>query len=415
MKTHLEKKSLLFLRSIQNIIDLDPAFQREKVWSAEKKELFIDSLLNEWGVPKVYLAAYKNTHNKVYKYECIDGKQRLSTIFDFLNGAFVLNTLYKGQTYDSLDLEDRERLGKYELDIEIVEDFEGSELAELFQRLQAGVVLNTSEKLKSTPGDMTEFIFKLTQSKFFTEKFKSKVKRNPHVATITQAALLATKNNIVNLKYKDLLAFLKNYSKFNKNSEEAKKIKNILRYIDAEFTVEDAHRVFTNRAIFVSCFYLISYLMLRGDISRLKIKDFFVSFSKQLSGSKKGSDSFIKDFKLALVQSADSATSIKARHEILLAQFIKFDKRVASLVNYKTLDEEFRLIYKTKLSLFNGEHKKLNQELLRQGVSQVNLNNGYVESIPVYIRHSNEHPSKNRTYKYTDKDLKYAIKILKQL
>ncbi|MEK7092741.1 MAG: DUF262 domain-containing protein, partial [Patescibacteria group bacterium] len=85
MKTSNDKKNIAFLNQNRNIIDLDPAFQRGKVWKPTQKQLFIDTLIKKWGVPKVYFALYKNNEGKTYKYECIDGKQRLTTIFDFFD------------------------------------------------------------------------------------------------------------------------------------------------------------------------------------------------------------------------------------------------------------------------------------------------------------------------------------------
>lgn len=413
MKTHAEEKNILFINSNRSIIDLDPAFQRGKVWVIPRQQLFIDTLLKGWGVPKIYLAAYKGKNNKIYKYECIDGKQRLTAVFDFFDGKFPIIIDGENKLYDDLDLDIKEELGKYLFDVEIAEDFEGYELSELFQRLQTGSVLNTSEKLKATLGDMSEMIYKLSETKLFKEKIKSKAKRNPHLATVAQISLLSIKNDIVSLKFKDLSAFLKTYTKFNQNGEEARKIKNILKYIDNNFNIDEARRVFTNRAMFVSCSYLISYLMLRGDISKLKIKDFFVDFVKKLSS--KAQNPVLKDFQISVLQSADSSSSIKKRHKILIDALVKFDKNAASLLNYKTLEDEFRSIYKMKLKIFSGKHYKLDQKLVSLGCRKQKLTNGKMESLPVYIRHSNEHPKKERSYKYNQGDLKYSISFLKKI
>ncbi|OGJ14003.1 hypothetical protein A2585_00880, partial [Candidatus Nomurabacteria bacterium RIFOXYD1_FULL_39_12] len=267
MKTHIEKKNILFINSNRNLIDLDPAFQRGDIWSTQKKQLFIDTLIRDWGVPKIYLAAYKDRNNNIYKYECIDGKQRLTSIFDFYDDKLKLennNLLYK-----DLDIKTKEKLGYYLFDVEIVEDFSGDELSILFQRLQSGSVLNTSEKLKAINGEMSQFIYSLSESKLFKEKIVSKAKRNPHLATMAQVSLLSIKNDIVNLKFKDLSSFLQTYTKFNKDGEEAKKIKSVLTYIDKNFSVDESRIVFTNRAMFVSCFYLIAFLKLRGSIEGL--------------------------------------------------------------------------------------------------------------------------------------------------
>lgn len=413
MKTRSEQKNILFINSNRNIIDLDPAFQRGKVWSEKTKKLFIDSLLKGWGVPKLYFAVYKDEKGDPYKYECIDGKQRLSTVFDFYDDKLKINLDGNDFLYTKLNIKNKEELSKFLFDVEIVEDFKGDELSELFQRLQSGSALNTSEKLKATSGDMSAFIYSLSNSKLFKDKVISRAKRNPHLATMAQVALLSVKNDIVNLKFKDLLSFLKTYSKFNKNGEEAKKIKNILTYIDKNFNTNEARIVFTNRAMFVSCFYLISFLMLRGDIKKLKIKDFFVDFSKNLSSNK--SDPDLKDFKTYVVQGADSSTSIRSRHKIIIKKLIKFDKNTSSLLNYETLEEEFKKIYKEKLKLFSGEHKDLNEKLITMKCRTIKRTDGIDESLPVYIRHQEEHPNKNRTYVYNYDDLSYCIRFLKKV
>ncbi len=413
MKTSSEKKNILFLTGNRNIIDLDPAFQRGKVWPEKKKELFIDSLIKGWGVPKLYFAVYKNSKGDPYKYECIDGKQRLSTVFDFYDNKLKVNLDSNYYLYNDLNLKIKEELSKFSFDVEIVEDFKGDELSELFQRLQSGSALNTSEKLKATSGDMSAFIYTLSNDNVFKNKVISKAKRNPHLATMAQVSLLSVKNDIVNLKFNDLLLFLKTYSKFNTNGEEAKKIKNVLAYIDKNFNIDEAGIVFTNRAMFVSCFYLISFLMLRGNIKNLKIKDFFINFSKDLSSNK--SDPDLKDFQIAVVQGADSSTSIKSRHKILLKKFIKFDINVSSLLNYETLEEEFNTTYKEKLKLFSGEHKDLNKRLIKIGCRTIKRSDKIEESLPVYIRHQSEHPNKKMLYKYNYEDLSYCISFLKKI
>ncbi len=413
MRTYLEKKNILFLNSIRNIIDLDPLFQRGKVWPVSKQELFIDTIIKNWGVPKIYLAAYKDNKGNIYKYECIDGKQRLISIFDFFDNKFPVLLDTKKTFFKDTSVNIKEKIGIYNLDIEIVEDFKEDELPELFQRLQLGLVLNTSEKLKATPGEMSEFIIQISNTKLFKNKIISKAKRYPHIATVAQISLLSMKNDIVDLKYNHLLKFIKTYSKFNKNGNEAKKIKKIITYIDQRFDANDARIVFKTRAMFVSCFYLILYLMIRGDLSKLKIKEFFLDFINKLNTENKDSD--IKDFQISFIQSPDSSTSIKRRHEVLLKRLIKWDKNVADLVNYTTLSDEFENIYTKKLTLFDN-HTQMNSKLVNIGCKTIKLKNGTRESLPTYIRHKNVYPNnKNRTYTPLQIDMEYSIKFLKKI
>ncbi|RYF44383.1 MAG: DUF262 domain-containing protein [Comamonadaceae bacterium] len=76
-------------------IDMEPPYQRKgKLWSISDKQLLIDSVLNEYDVPKLYIADFtlkESVLNKSgLKYAIIDGKQRIESIFDFLDGTLVL-------------------------------------------------------------------------------------------------------------------------------------------------------------------------------------------------------------------------------------------------------------------------------------------------------------------------------------
>jgi len=62
-------------------IDLDADYQREKIWSREKQELLIDSIVQKIDIPKLYLAEIEDKKN--FDYECIDGKQRMATFLNF--------------------------------------------------------------------------------------------------------------------------------------------------------------------------------------------------------------------------------------------------------------------------------------------------------------------------------------------
>ncbi len=71
-------------------IDDSPPYQRESgVWSREKQQLFLDSLLNNYDVPKLYFHDLRGKHHK-FNFAVIDGKQRLHAIWDFLNDGIRL-------------------------------------------------------------------------------------------------------------------------------------------------------------------------------------------------------------------------------------------------------------------------------------------------------------------------------------
>src|SRR4051812_11220577 len=73
---------------------LDPPYQRAgDIWPLDKRQLLIDSLLNNFDIPKFYFHDFypaKEVEGTDFRYAIIDGKQRMSAIWDFLDNKFPL-------------------------------------------------------------------------------------------------------------------------------------------------------------------------------------------------------------------------------------------------------------------------------------------------------------------------------------
>lgn len=81
------------LRQIDDMIkdgelDLDPDFQRHRVWGPRQKSQLIESVLLRIPLPAFYFSADEEGRMQV-----VDGLQRLSTIHDFLGDRFALADL----------------------------------------------------------------------------------------------------------------------------------------------------------------------------------------------------------------------------------------------------------------------------------------------------------------------------------
>ena len=67
-------------------VDLQPDFQRNYIWTSNREQKFIDSILRGFAVPPVWLWA-KFEGGKL-KYKVIDGQQRLTCVMRFSEGKF---------------------------------------------------------------------------------------------------------------------------------------------------------------------------------------------------------------------------------------------------------------------------------------------------------------------------------------
>lgn len=84
-------------------INLDPKFQRREAWDSARKSKLIESIACSFPIPNVVLAEDKNTKGR---YLVIDGKQRLFSIFTFLNDEFALTGLEARADLNNLKFSD---------------------------------------------------------------------------------------------------------------------------------------------------------------------------------------------------------------------------------------------------------------------------------------------------------------------
>ena len=81
--------------------DLHPVYQRDLVWSLEQKQSFIKSLFNKRTKVTPTFLINPNKVKDGY-YEVLDGKQRISTILEFVKGGFTV----EGFHFNDLSLKD---------------------------------------------------------------------------------------------------------------------------------------------------------------------------------------------------------------------------------------------------------------------------------------------------------------------
>jgi hypothetical protein len=145
-------------------INLQPEFQRGEVWSKQRKQRLIDSILRDWHVPPIHVI--ENPHTR--KQEVLDGQQRLAAIRDFVNGYFPVDgsiepfeasiSALNGCYYAHLPQEWRRRFNQFTIRIFRIVDYGSAEPAELFFRLNQPASLTGAEQRNAFFGRVREQI-----------------------------------------------------------------------------------------------------------------------------------------------------------------------------------------------------------------------------------------------------------------
>ncbi|WP_440222965.1 DUF262 domain-containing protein [Dokdonella sp. MW10] len=159
--------STIYNRLVDGDIDLQPDFQRGDVWSLQKRQKLVDTILRGWIVPPVIIIAQNNGGPQLV----LDGQQRLAAIRDFKENKFrvdghieplsyeveKLDRLY----YSQLPNDVRKFFDKAVIRIFEVTDYRPEEPAEIFFRLNQPMPLTSAEKRNAYIGPVRDQIRKL--------------------------------------------------------------------------------------------------------------------------------------------------------------------------------------------------------------------------------------------------------------
>ena len=177
-------------KSIQDLVSLfksgmmiaNPEYQRGVVWGDSQQKRLIDSLFRGYKLPLLYLHERKDEIAGLTRegLEIIDGQQRLTAIYNYVEGAFRLfdptteNNKAKfpryllnkpcpwaGKYFHELSPGLQNNLREARLSLAMIESDDPNEIRDLFIRLQAGSALNAQERRDAMPGGMNDFVLRL--------------------------------------------------------------------------------------------------------------------------------------------------------------------------------------------------------------------------------------------------------------
>ncbi|WP_081629057.1 DUF262 domain-containing protein [Methyloversatilis discipulorum] len=227
----VQHSTIIRIYSEREEIQLDPDYQRMGgVWTPEKKKLLIDSILNDYDIPKIYFHAFSREQRKTtgYSYAVIDGRQRLEAIWQFIEGKFGLADDFVYQNDESINLA---RLGysdiaanypkikikfdSFVLPVVGVSTDDQELIEDMFSRLNEAVPLNAAEKRNAIGGELVAAIRSLSCHDFFKNKVAFGNRRYQHQEAAARLLLVEEASRVmgklIDTKKEYLDALARNY------------------------------------------------------------------------------------------------------------------------------------------------------------------------------------------------------------
>lgn len=344
MRCTLDRMNIGKLFITRSAIDMEPEYQRESaIWSREKMQLFIDSLLNAFDVPKVYFHDLTADRSSNHEFAVVDGKQRLHTVFSFMSGEypladdFTLDSPQRGMsappprgpvTFQEFHDDWKEYFRSLSLDVVRIDDADTEDIEELFSRLNNGEPLNAAEKRNAIGGRMCALIREVATHAFFTERVRVSNRRYAHREMAAKLILIehAEMNGgamWVDVKKKYLDAMVER----NKELPDAvydglkSRVDKELRQLTRIFDKHDPH---LSKQAYGPLYYLfVKYVVQHYAHANLYsiVRGFLDDFAQQrqanLSKPDEERDSALIEFGRLMQQGTNDRTSLQERVEIL--------------------------------------------------------------------------------------------------
>jgi hypothetical protein len=338
--TELRSNSVWNLYRMRARIQLDPAYQRlGDVWTPDKRQLLIDTVVNNFDIPKLYLHRFKKPltiGSRTYDYAIVDGKQRLETLWAFIDGKIALPDKFEffrdasvnagNMTYSELGTEYpdlKAQFDGFQLNVIQIDTDELEMIEEMFSRLNESAPLNAPEKRNAFGGPIPAAVRKLARTSFFAKSLPFPNKRYRHYDIATKFLFAEHVGKVADTKKAYLDKFVKDFRRQprTKMPPFLKRAENLSDHMFKVFTHGDA---LLRQVGIISLYYHLFRLAYTegwgGEITRKKLADF--EKARDSNRARAETDMAKANYDLLefdrLAQSPNDAVALRFRLRILL-------------------------------------------------------------------------------------------------
>jgi hypothetical protein len=342
-----EPKSLSWWFEQRVKIDMTPTYQRRSdLWNKSKQAFLIDSIINDYDMPKFYLADFNYANTRLNKkkkpYAVIDGKQRFQAINAFFSDQLPLNSDFvyasdpslrlAGLSYVAIKLtypEVAEKIEKHIPAIMSVISDEESKIRQLFVRLNIGISANGAERRNAMDGIVPDLIRSLAGHQFFTSKIKFNVSRMAEFNVVGKLLLIEHRHKFVDTKAGNLDALVREGEKgFKTKFKNSKtRVEQVLQSMMAVFN--DSDPLLSSGGSIPLYYWLVKHNKARKDA----IRPFLEAFVAEVQANQRlvrehpdAGDSELSAY-YTMGRTTNDQASLEGRYRILEKRFSRFSSK----------------------------------------------------------------------------------------
>lgn len=224
-------------------LDLSPSYQRKSVWTDSDREFFLDSVMNNFPCPPIFLHKDIDDNGKA-TYRVIDGKQRLTSIFMFSKGEVKLSfdsgvqTSYTGKYFSELSDDDKKSFWNYMIPVEQVHVDNVDIVKGIFDRLNRNNKRLNNQELRKAKydGKLQEYIETESENIFWGKlvKFTKKdISRMADHQFIVEVLMLLDAGKPLGFDQDEIdLFYAQNDENFEKQAGLVEKVDSIKEYLN---------------------------------------------------------------------------------------------------------------------------------------------------------------------------------------
>lgn len=281
----------------------DLPFQRHSgMWNNITQSNLVWGLLADSYIPPIVLlkdkAGKDEKGKEAYSYQILDGLQRLTTLFKFIDNEYALHsatpeveidgTIYDlaGLKFEDMSEECKNTILNYRFSVQCLENYTYEEAEKLFFNINSGVALSTIQKSKAKMGtELISFLNELLAMNFFTQGInitEKQAKSEDDLCLLLQGMLLLD-NMYEDREYKNIstgtcLSYAESVR--GKYSEDKRdRLIEIVNYLSDAFPVKNKFLRKNNVPIVM----VVGWIALQNNVSAIDFRKFINDFASSVN------------------------------------------------------------------------------------------------------------------------------------